>query len=105
MLSPVQSSVGNSALNGAIFFPWTCLLLALALLWVFNKLLSSHKSFIATSCIAIGTLIGFYLQPTVFKKVLAVVTDQMNLGMISYMASTLLTGLVVLYDLSQHPYD
>lgn len=60
-------------------------------------------AFVLCLGLSVLAMAAYCLQETALKRVLAVVTYPTNVKMIGFLATNLLVGLVVLYDLSREP--
>ena len=106
VVRPIPSSVGNQALNVAMFVPWASLLLFLASLWILKETIGRLIG-IKTSTLSLllmpfvpPALIAYYLSDDkLFSRLSKVILG--NGQMIGYLALVLTIGLALLYDLSR----
>ena len=100
---PVMTSVGSPVLNTAIFAPWLSLLAFTLTFSLLSVALSKKIAFYVSIVLVAGGVIVYYSQSEVFWRVISVLAYEANIKMICYLATTLLIGLFVLYDLTNEP--
>ena len=99
-MTPVMASVGVPVLNSAMFAPWLSIGVFLCLLYFLSYLLRPALAFTLAFLPTIAMLAAFYLESGASDRLVAILLHHENIMLILYMATALLFGLFILYDLS-----